>query len=164
LDRLQHLWQRFEVVGRETDKANAAMNQGLRQFREVVEVMEIQRLRKRESIREILRKSSIPTPQKIVDDIAFLNFEDALDVLTVHPGFKIWQRLKSYRAAYAIYERSMHDLFDAIDEFAEGMRIKGAFSKENRLKHDGGELRVHKELFAAGNAAHSLKDHASYRL
>ena len=140
------------------------MNQDFGTLRAVTDYMDAQRIRKRESIRDALKAESPPVPQSIVDDLALLRPEDALDVLKDHPGFKIWQRWKSYKSALAVFERSVRDLFDAIEGLADQMRTENLFSKQNQHRLDEGELRIHKELFAAGNAAHSLKDHASYRL
>ena len=52
----------------------------------------------------------------------------------------------------------MHDLFDAIDALADQMREQNLFNKPLRHKLDEGRIRIHKELFAAGNAARRLTD------
>ncbi|HIP79992.1 MAG TPA: hypothetical protein EYH07_16215 [Kiloniellaceae bacterium] len=140
------------------------MKNGADSLRWVSDLMRAQRTRQREAVRDALKVAPIPIPQVIVDELALLNPTDALDVLKDHPGFKIWQRWKSYQAALALFERCMADLFAAIDAFDEVMRQDDLFSASQRHKREEGSLRVHKELFAAGNAAHSLRDHASYRL
>jgi len=140
------------------------MNQNFELLRVVTQRMKEQRIRQREAVREALIAARLPVPQGIVKDLALLRPEDARDVLKDHPGFKIWQRWKSYKAALAVFERSVRDLFEAIDALADQMRDENLFTKPNQHKLDEGELHIHKELFAAGNAAHSLKDHASYRL
>jgi hypothetical protein len=140
------------------------MNQDFETLRAVSEYMTAQRAWQREAVRDAVKASSVPIPQAIVGDIALLNPSDALDVLKDHPGFKIWRRWKSYLAALALFERAMADLFDAINALVAAMREENLFARPHRHRLDEGVLRVHKELFAAGNAAHSLKDHASYRL
>jgi hypothetical protein len=126
--------------------------------------MDYQRARQRESVRDALKSASVPVPQSIVNELALLRREDALDVLTVHPGFTIWRRWNSYKAARSIFDSAFADLFDAIDELAELMRHTDVFRVENRHMLAEGKQRIRKELFAASNAAHSLKDHATYRL
>lgn len=140
------------------------MNQNLDLLRAVTRQLEDRRIQEREAVRSALMAASVPIPQSVVDDLALLRPEDALDVLREHPGFKIWQRWKSYRAALAVFERSAYDLFNAVDTLATKMRDENLFAKPNQHKLDEGKLVIHKELFALGNAAHSLRDHASNRL
>lgn len=140
------------------------MNDDFETLQSVTKFMEAQRSLKRESIRDSLKGAGVPIPQRIVDELALLNPHDALDVLGDHPGFKIWRRLKSYKTAFAVFNQSGLDLFDAIDTLAKRMRDEDLLIKPNRHKLEEGKLRIYKELFAFGNAAHSLKDHASYRL
>src|SRR3546814_19236814 len=85
-------------------------------------MMRAQRTRQREAVWEALKAAAMPIPQTIVDELALLNPTDALDVLKDHPGFKVWQRWKSYQEALALFERCMADLFAAIEAFEEVMR------------------------------------------
>ena len=133
-------------------------------LRAVTQIMAQQRHQRREEVRHSLVLATVPVPQTVLDDLARLNREDAISVLRDHPGFKLWQRWNSYQAALAIFEQSIQDLFGAIDDLTDQVRNKDLFSRPYRQRLDAEKLRVHKELFAAGNAAHSLKDHASYRL
>lgn len=140
------------------------MNHNLDMLRAVSQLMVKQRQQHREAVLSSLLVSTVPVPQNVVDDLAHLNQEDAIRVLRDHPGFKIWQRWESYQAALAIFEQSLQDLFDAIDELTDQIRSENLFIRPVRHRLDNGKLRIHKELFAAGNATHSLKDHASHRL
>src|SRR3546814_2608487 len=96
--------------------------------------MRAQRTRQREAVWEALKAAAMPIPQTIVDELALLNPTDALDVLKDHPGFKVWQRWKSYQAALALFERCMADLFAAIEAFEEVMREDDLFSGRQHHK------------------------------
>lgn len=140
------------------------MTGNLDDLRAVTQIMAEQRQLRCEDVRQSLMSDAVPVSQTVLDDLARLNREDAMSVLRDHPGFKIWQRWNSYQAALAIFEQSIQDLFSAIDDLTDQFRNKDLFSRPYRQRLEAGQLRVHKELFAVGNAAHSLKDHASYRL
>lgn len=140
------------------------MQNNLETLRLAISLMERQRIHRREEIRAALKAVALPVPQNIIDDLAQIPYKEALDVLRDHPGFRAWQRWKSYRAALTIFQKSIHDLMSSINDFKAKVMNDRLLEFRNINYKQEMILNVYKELFTVGNAAHSLKDHASYRV
>lgn len=114
------------------------MTDNLDILRAVTQVMARQRHQRCEEVRQSLMSDTVPVSQTVLDDLAWLNREDAISVLRDHPGFKKWQRWNSYQAALVIFEQSIQDLFSAIDDLTDQSRNKDLFSRPFRQRLDAG--------------------------
>ena len=125
----------------------------------VIELLFLIDPHRRDRVREAIKAASVPMPAELVDEIADLNSRDAREVLREHPGFTLWERLKSHEVSLQVFERSVEDLLRCIDDLNELSQDQLTFHRTRRAELDKIELAIQKELFAATNAAHALVDH-----
>lgn len=145
-------------------KGDLDAKQRLEMFNYFVGQLFHQRTATLNAIRSAVAESPIPIPQELLERLALLNPSEVHEALREHPGRVLWERNKSYRISYEVFNRSFSDLISAIEHFEADAQDGSLFE---RMRHP--ELRTHeqiiqKELFSATNAAHSLVDHSSYRL
>jgi hypothetical protein len=133
-------------------------------FRSAIEAMNAQHRRRREEIREAIKKADVPMPPALLHDLRQLSHHEALDVLRDHPGFVLSERLSSYRTSLQVFETSVEDLLRSIQMFEERASDGRIFDRAHQVELERLEGAVQKELFAAASAAHALKDHSSYRV
>jgi hypothetical protein len=133
-------------------------------FRSAIEAMNAQHRRRREEIREAIKKADVPMPPALLHDLRQLGHHDALDVLRDHPGLVLSERLSSYRTSLPVFETSVEDLLRGIQVFEERASDGRIFDRAHQVELEGLEGAVQKELFAGASAVHALKDHSSCRV
>ncbi|MGX5851027.1 hypothetical protein ACWGTO_28590 [Mesorhizobium sp. PL10] len=110
-------------------------------------------------LREKLKASAVPLPPELFEEVAKVSGLEIDEVMTDHPGRKIWERYNSYLVSSRVFDRAFADLFKAIARFEEAVG-RDIFDRSNELELQDIEADVQKELFAATSAAHSLVDHS----
>lgn len=136
---------------------------GWEQFRLITKIMDAERIAGREKVREAVRAAGVPLPENVVKALAQLNPHDVRKVLIDHPGFETSERLRSYRSSLTVFQRAVSDLTKAIERFESA--VKGdIFDRQQRDELGDIKGAIQKELFAATNAAISLRDHSTRRL
>ncbi len=128
-------------------------------LRSVVGHMHDQRLSREAALRHKLKTSAVPLPPDLFEEVAQIGGLHIDEVMTDHPGRKIWERYSSYLVSARVFDRSLADLFTAIARFEETVG-RDIFDRRNELELEDIEGDVQKELFAATSAAHSLVDHS----
>lgn len=140
------------------------IDQGGETLRSVIKVVDEQRRRRREHVREAIKAAAVPMPAEVVHNVAQLNSRDAREVLRDHPGFSLWEKRNSYEISLRVFDRSMDDLLRAIQNFEELSRDGTIFNRTREYELGEIEKAVQKELFATANAVHSLVEHSTRRL
>jgi len=113
-----------------------------------------------ESMRLAVRATSVPVPNDILQRLVLLNPTDAHDVLREHPGFKLWDRYRSYENSYQLFDHSFVGIRRAIEKFESDAEDGSIFTRVRTKDLDDIQQSVQKELFTAANAAASLVDHS----
>lgn len=114
-----------------------------------------------EELRKAIEVAPVPLSDELAKKVIWLISDDAHAVMRSHPGYKLAQRVASYRTALSVMESSLADLIRAIDEFMEeaGKEKSHLMGLLGEQDLEGFERRIQKELFAVANAAASLVDH-----
>ena len=137
------------------------INQDAALLRSAIEVMDKQRLYKRDVVHSAIKTTTVPMPDEIVEALCQINIVDAHTVLRDHPGYALREKKQSYLLSLKVFERSVQDLLCAIQEFEELSRDGSIFNRTHDAELDEIELGIQKDLFAAANAAHALVDHST---
>lgn len=149
---------------KETDDEEIDMTHEMDKLRSILTIIDDQRTRKRETVRDVLKATPPPLPDDLIDALLTLNPNDARSVLRDHPGCDLHERLASYDTARAVFDHAIMDLLKAIALFEEVARDPTIFDAVRKGELSALQTGVQKELFAAANAAASLRDHTAYRL
>ncbi|WFU07048.1 hypothetical protein QA648_33145 (plasmid) [Rhizobium sp. CB3171] len=106
-----------------------------------------------------MKAAVVPLPLDLLGEIARVSGFDIDEIMTSHPGRKIWKRYSSYPVSARVFDRAFVDLLAAVACFEEAVG-QNIFDRVNEARLEDIKGNVQKELFAATSAARSLVDHS----
>ena len=130
-----------------------------RSLRSVLGYFEKQTARKCEHLSEELRQSPVPISDDLLERICRLFSTRAYEVLRLHPGCDIDERIASVDSTLDIFNRSLHDLFHELERFSTHSQDSNflTVNTESELHDIVSALR--KEVYAISSSAAALVDH-----
>lgn len=118
-------------------------------------------LKRIEKIKAVVPVTPLPFYDKAVDAILSFMDRDVQYIMRSHPGYKMAQKIASYRVVRSIMEKCIDDMIQVVDDFAFMANTKDEklFDGSSRNVRAAFEQRALKELFAVTNGAAAVVEH-----
>jgi hypothetical protein len=89
----------------------------------------------------------------------FQSFTATWNYIQEHPGYRLYEDVKSLRITFRIFTQSVEDFLSALYDFHHQAHFGGLFQRRNRSRFDEVILKVRKSVFTASQSAMSLVAH-----